>query len=35
MGEEEARRQDVSFIPGREKQEGCKIEGEEVELSSS
>jgi hypothetical protein len=35
MGEEPARRQDISFIPGREKQEGHKIEGEERELSSS
>jgi hypothetical protein len=35
MGEEPARRQHVSFIPGREKQKGRRIEGEEVELSSS
>jgi hypothetical protein len=35
MGEEPARRQHVSLIPGREKQEGRKREGEEVELSSS
>jgi hypothetical protein len=35
MGEEAARRQDVSVIPEREKQEGREIEGEEVELSSS
>jgi hypothetical protein len=35
MGEERARRQDVFFISGREKQKGRRIEGEEVELSSS
>jgi hypothetical protein len=35
MGEESARRQDVSFIPGREGQKSHKIEGEEEELSSS
>ena len=35
MGENLARRQDVPDIPGREKQKGRRIEGEEVELSSS
>jgi hypothetical protein len=35
MGEGPARRQDVSVIPEREKQEDRKIEGEEVKLSSS
>jgi hypothetical protein len=35
MREEAARRQDVSVNPEREKQEDRKIEGEEVELSSS
>ena len=35
MGEEAARRQEVSVIPERERQEERKIEGEEVELSSS
>jgi hypothetical protein len=35
MGGELAQRQDISLIPGREEQEGHKIEGEEVELSSS
>ena len=29
------RRQDVSFIPGREEQEDRKIESEEAELASS
>ena len=35
MGEDPARRQDVSFIPEREKQKGRRIESEEGELSSS
>jgi hypothetical protein len=35
MGEGWGRRQDVSLIPGRERQKNRKIEGEEVELSSS
>jgi len=35
MAEEPARRQDVPSIPGREKRADQKIEGEEVNLSSS
>jgi hypothetical protein len=35
VGEGPARRQDVSVIPEREKQEDRKIEGEGVKLSSS
>jgi hypothetical protein len=35
MGEERTRRLDGSLIPGREEREGHKIEGEEMELSSS
>jgi hypothetical protein len=35
IGEEWARRQDLSLIPGRERQKSRKIKGEEVRLSSS
>jgi hypothetical protein len=35
MGEEAVQRREGSLIPGREEQEGHKIEGEEMELSSS
>jgi hypothetical protein len=35
MSERTAKRQEVSVLPEREKQEDRKIEGEEVELSSS
>jgi hypothetical protein len=35
MGEEAARRQNLSVIPEREEQEDRKIKGEEAELSSS
>ena len=35
MGEEPVQRQDGFLIPGREEQEGHKIEGKEMKLSSS